>query len=190
MPSDADPMLETDHLEQLLETPAPPQPVVVVQYRNRGVPPWVFLLFVMLVFPITLYVYHRTVIEKYNVRAAQDRSLLALQIKEERALMPLVRDAPSSNAVLPEPKVAAAGAGTDDVPGSVKSGTERAASPVAASPWQKHLPTRIHRSRSRVKASPSFQPRHDRTNSRRRALTRASLGPVRSPIKGHPPAPR
>ena len=96
MTSDADPMLETDHLEQLLETPAPPQPVVVVHYRNRGVPAWVFVS-VLLVLPIIAYVYHYTVIEKYKVRgqAGQDRSLLARQIKEVRALVPLVRDTAS-----------------------------------------------------------------------------------------------
>ena len=33
--------LETDRLEQLLEVPAPAQPVVMIEYRNRGVPWWV-----------------------------------------------------------------------------------------------------------------------------------------------------
>ena len=32
--------LETDRLEQLLEVPAPAQPVVMIEYRNRGVPWW------------------------------------------------------------------------------------------------------------------------------------------------------
>jgi hypothetical protein len=119
MTIDADPMLETDHLEQLLETPAPPQPVVIVQYRNRGVPTWVYVLSILLVSPTVLYVYHRTVIEKDRIRAAEDRSLLARQIKEERALVPLIRDTPASTAVLPEPKVGVVdGPATVEMPGA------------------------------------------------------------------------
>ena len=30
--------LETDHLEEVIETSPPSQPVVVIQYRTRGVP--------------------------------------------------------------------------------------------------------------------------------------------------------
>ncbi len=126
MTGDADPMLETDHLDELLETPAPPQPVVVVQYRNRGVPPWVFFSFAIAVIPIALYVYHRTVVERYRVQAAEESSLLARQIKEERALLPLVRDTPVSKAVLPEPMVTADGPGSGDVPGAAATTTETA----------------------------------------------------------------
>jgi hypothetical protein len=147
MTGDADPTLETDHLEQLLETPAPPQPVVVVQYRNRGVPTWVYFLSVMLVPPTALYVYHRTVVEKYNVRAAEDRSLLALQIKKERALLPLIRETPPSTAVLPEPK-AAAGDGQDagDASGSAIPGTAAASvvlHPAAKAPAPSNPPQSV-----------------------------------------------
>ena len=61
MTSDIDPTLETDQLDQLLETAVQQQPVVVVQYRNRGIPPWIFVAFVIAVFPVALFVYHRTV---------------------------------------------------------------------------------------------------------------------------------
>ena len=35
--------LETDHLEEVIETPPPGQPVVVIQYRTRGLPWYVIL---------------------------------------------------------------------------------------------------------------------------------------------------
>ena len=40
--------LDTDRLEQLLEVPAPAQPVVMIEYRNRGVPWWVLVPLVVL----------------------------------------------------------------------------------------------------------------------------------------------
>ena len=103
MMSDAEQMLESDHLDELLETPEPAQPVVVVQYRNRGPSPWLFGPFLLMVTAAALYVYHRTVVERYRVQAAEDRQFLAKKIEAERALMPLVRDSAPSKAVLPEP---------------------------------------------------------------------------------------
>ncbi len=35
--------LETDHLEEVIDTPSPGQPVVVIQYRTRGLPWYVIL---------------------------------------------------------------------------------------------------------------------------------------------------
>ena len=49
METEPDLNLETDRLEQLLETPPPPQSVVVVEYRNRGVPTWIFFPLIVLV---------------------------------------------------------------------------------------------------------------------------------------------
>jgi hypothetical protein len=111
-------MLDTDHLDELLETPAPSAPVVVVQYRNRGVPSWMFFPFVIVVTAVALYLYHRMVVERYRVQAAQDRSDLARQIEAERALQPLVRDSQPSTTVLPNPDKGTAVAGTGDAPGS------------------------------------------------------------------------
>ncbi len=115
MRSDTEPMLETDHLDQLLETPAPPQPVVVVQYRNRGVPAWVFFPFVILVTGASLFLYHRMVVEKDRIQAARDRSQLAREIEAERALLPLVRDTPPSTTVLPIPTALPSPAPTTEV---------------------------------------------------------------------------
>jgi hypothetical protein len=128
MTSDVEQMLESDHLDQLLETPEPAQPVVVVQYRNRGVSPWLFGPFVVVVIAAALYVYHRTVVERFRVQAAEDRQFLAKKIETERALMPLVRDSTPSKAVLPEPSTAAESANSAVVshstPGSATAATD------------------------------------------------------------------
>ena len=106
MSFDDDPMLETDQLEQLLETPAPSPPVVVVQYRNRGVPSWIVLAIVLLFFA-GLGLYHKLVVERNRIRAAQeaaqDRSILK-RIEADRAAQPLVvRETGASTTVLPNP---------------------------------------------------------------------------------------
>ena len=88
MNSDYDPMLESDQLEELLETPAPSPPVVVVQYRNRGVPPWMIIAIII----VTLAgfgLYHKLVVERYRVQAAQDRSLILRKLEADRAAQPL-----------------------------------------------------------------------------------------------------
>ena len=41
--------LEADRLEELLEAPVPAQPVVMIEYRNRGVPWWMVGLILALV---------------------------------------------------------------------------------------------------------------------------------------------
>jgi hypothetical protein len=76
MKSDPDLTLETDRLEQLLETPPEPQSVVVVEYRNRGVPTWIFFPLIFMVPLGAIIVYHRTVTERYRVEAAQTRQSL------------------------------------------------------------------------------------------------------------------
>ena len=102
MNRETDPLLEVDRLDELLETPAPAQPVVVVQYRNRGIPAWVFVA-VLLAIPASFFVYHRMVVEKYRVQAAQANSLLEREIQVERASLPLVRNDPPPTTVLPQP---------------------------------------------------------------------------------------
>ena len=76
MKSDPDLTLETDRLEQLLETPRNAQSVVVVEYRNRGVPTWIFFPLIFMVPLGAIIVYHRTVTERYRVEAAQTRQSL------------------------------------------------------------------------------------------------------------------
>ena len=113
-----DPMLETDQLEQLLETPAPAPPVVVVQYRNRGVPSWLFFPMIFLIPLAAIVFYHRMVVERYRVQAAQDRSLILRKMEAERALQPMVRENGASTTVLPTPNPATAAQGTGDDSGS------------------------------------------------------------------------
>ena len=51
--------LETDHLEEVIESPPPAQPVVVIQYRTRGVP-WYLVLPLLVLVPLgPVAVYHR-----------------------------------------------------------------------------------------------------------------------------------
>ena len=51
--------LETDHLEEVIESPPPVQPVVVIQYRTRGVP-WYLVLPLLVLVPLgAVAVYHR-----------------------------------------------------------------------------------------------------------------------------------
>ena len=51
--------LETDHLEEVIESPPPAQPVVVIQYRTRGVP-WYLVLPLLVLVPLgAVAVYHR-----------------------------------------------------------------------------------------------------------------------------------
>jgi len=51
--------LETDHLEEVIESPPPAQPVVVIQYRSGGVP-WYLVLPLMVLVPLgAVAVYHR-----------------------------------------------------------------------------------------------------------------------------------
>jgi hypothetical protein len=51
--------LETDHLEEFIEAPPPGQPVVVIQYRSRGLPWYVVLPLLVLVPLGAVAVYHR-----------------------------------------------------------------------------------------------------------------------------------
>jgi hypothetical protein len=89
MESDSDLTLDSDRLEQLLEAPPPPQPVVVVEYRNRGVPIGIFFPLIVLVPLGALLVYHRTVIQRDRAEAAQTRqSLENLAAKAATSLPP------------------------------------------------------------------------------------------------------
>ena len=112
MDSDTDLTLESDRLEEKLETAAPAQQVVVVQYRNRGVPSWVFPL-ILLMPAMAIVTYHRSVVERYRVQAAQARQALeALAANNPRVLPPAKEDhpktttAPAENTVIASLKIA------------------------------------------------------------------------------------
>ncbi len=51
--------LETEHLQEVIETPPPAQPVVVIQYRTRGVPWYLVLTLMILVALGAVAFYHR-----------------------------------------------------------------------------------------------------------------------------------
>jgi hypothetical protein len=63
--------LETDRLDQLLEAAAPAPPVVMIQYRDRGIPWWVFVPLLFVVPIVTVVVYHHSVVERYRAQAAE-----------------------------------------------------------------------------------------------------------------------
>ena len=56
--NDANRMVESDHLDKLIQSPVPVQPVVVVQYRDRGLSLRLVVSFVSVVTLAAFYVYH------------------------------------------------------------------------------------------------------------------------------------
>ncbi len=77
--------LESDRLEQLLEVPAPAQPVVMIEYRNRGVPWWLLVTLVVLVPLVAVIAYQQLVVQTYQAQAANARYLTE-KLKAERAV--------------------------------------------------------------------------------------------------------
>ena len=76
--------LETDHLEQLLEVPeaGPAPPVVMIEYRNRGVPWWVLASLVVLIPVAAVLIYRRWVDDAYRAGAAEAaylKQMIAIQ---------------------------------------------------------------------------------------------------------------
>jgi hypothetical protein len=76
MNTDADVSLDSDRLEELLESPVPAPPVVVVQERRRGVPTWLSLPLLFVVPICAVLVYHRLVVEPERRRNDEDRRAL------------------------------------------------------------------------------------------------------------------
>src|SRR6516225_5514114 len=76
--------LETDRLEQLLEVPAPAHPVVMIEYRNRGVPWWLVISLVVLVPLVALVIYQQFVVVRYQQQASR-AAYLAQQMANQRA---------------------------------------------------------------------------------------------------------
>ena len=63
----------SDRIEQLLEAPVPPPPVVMIEYRSRGVPWWMLVSFLVIV-PIVVTAityYYQSMLERYRERASK-----------------------------------------------------------------------------------------------------------------------
>jgi hypothetical protein len=88
MTSDANLSLENEQLEEYLEKVPPAPPVVVVQYRNRGIPSWVFVSLILVVPTSAIVIYHRMVIDKYRVETAEARRVLESLTDAPRASVP------------------------------------------------------------------------------------------------------
>ncbi len=94
--------LETDRLEQLLEVPAPAQPVVMIEYRNRGVPWWVLVPLVV-VLPVSAVLYYRhAVLENYRELISKDAYMLKKQALEKAAEDPPAPETAKSPVVAAE----------------------------------------------------------------------------------------
>jgi hypothetical protein len=87
MQTDRNQILETDALEPGPSTAEPSQPVVVVQYRNRGVPAWALVLLICMV-PLTILVYHRLVVERYRSQTVANQLALESIIDEHQPAAP------------------------------------------------------------------------------------------------------
>ena len=87
-----DASLETDRLEQLLEVPppAPSQPVVMIEYRNRGVPWWLVVSLILLVPLVAVLCYQQFIVKEYQKQAA-DARYRVLQAANEKAAEPVSR---------------------------------------------------------------------------------------------------
>jgi hypothetical protein len=88
MMSDTGRSLEVDGLDRALEpTPSAP-PVVVVQYRDRGVPLWLLIPLVIIVPMSAILVYHRWVVVSYRAQAELARQALESQIEQGQPDVP------------------------------------------------------------------------------------------------------
>jgi hypothetical protein len=137
MNSDNDLMLESDQLEELLETPAPSPPVVVVQYRNRGVPSWMIVA-IIIVSLAGLGLYHKLVVERNRVQAARELALILSKREADRAAQPLpARETGASTTVLPNPVPGGGDAGGSSVSipaGAIVPGLEETKAASASNP--------------------------------------------------------
>jgi hypothetical protein len=84
MENDRNQILETDVLAPDSAPSEPAAPVVVVQYRNRGVPVWALVLLVFVVTMGTVVFYHRLVVERYGAQAARNQRTLEAIIAEQQ----------------------------------------------------------------------------------------------------------
>ena len=79
--------LEADRLEELLEAPVASPPVVMIEYRNRGVP-WWLLGPVLVLVPASvgaIFYYQHSVVERYRAKAAKAEYIQKVQAVEQAA---------------------------------------------------------------------------------------------------------
>jgi hypothetical protein len=86
MESDTDRSLEVDQLDHPLEPSPTTTPVVLVQYRNRGVPFWLLIPLVIIVSMSAISVYHSLVVARHRAQAAGASHALVSQIDQSQAL--------------------------------------------------------------------------------------------------------
>lgn len=77
-------LLDQDHLEEMLNEPGPPQPVVIVEYRTR-VAPWLALIALLVTLTAgSLFAYHQREVQRLRAQAMQDRLLFERMIAATR----------------------------------------------------------------------------------------------------------
>ncbi len=129
--------LETDRLEQLLEAPAPAAPVVMIQYRDRGIPWWVFVPLLFVVPIVTIVVYHHSVVERYRAQAAEATHFVETWAETARNTnRPMTNPTTGLSRVSPPEAVAAAGpqpaVAVPSAPGAVPPAAAASALTVSA----------------------------------------------------------
>ena len=136
-------MLESDRLDDLLEAPVPAPPVLVVEYRDRVGPPKVFFLVLFVVPLVAIFLYHRTVVERYRVQVARANAALvrATTAQSSAGMTALVQtDTPgpsvalAKDSALPEVSTAATAAVPSSVPVAVSENGKAAAALIEAAP--------------------------------------------------------
>jgi len=127
--TDVDVSLESDRLDQYLETADPAQPVVVIQYRNRGVSSWVFFTLILVIPLGAILIYHRLVVERYRVQA----------LIESRRAMVVPAPLPALTAAALTPADVTTPASSATAPASQSTGAaQTAALPAARDPAPAH----------------------------------------------------
>jgi len=143
--TDADVSLESDRLEQYLETADPAQPVVVIQYRNRGVSSWLFYTLIVVIPLGAIWIYHRLVVERYRVQ----------DIVETRRAMMVPAASPTQTAIVLAPADVTTAVSSAPVPAAQSQGAAPAA---ALSPA--HDPSPAHDQENPALAAANAQPPH------------------------------
>jgi hypothetical protein len=95
--------LETDRLEELLEVPAPAQPVVMIEYRSRGVPWWVMVP-LLVVPPVLAVLYYRhSVFERFQAQVSDDAYRMQQLTLQKAAELPSTAGGPTPEPVRSDP---------------------------------------------------------------------------------------
>jgi hypothetical protein len=129
MTKDADVSLESDDLAGDLAKEAAPPPVVVVQYKKRGIPSWIAFPFFLAVPLLSILFYHRMVVEPYRVRAAEAERVLDALTKAPPPAAPASRPSIEAGGAAP----VAPGPSVPVVPINAQAVAEvKAVAPVAA----------------------------------------------------------